>query len=344
MPSIPRRLAPAHACSKTAATRWTRPSPWPSSLAVTHPSAGNLGGGGFMLVRPKAVRPRPSTSARPLPRACRGPTFDEMIAKDGIGPVSVGVPGTVRGLALAHEKFGKLAWAKLVEPARRLAEQGHRIRSREAQTIAWNWSELKKNPAARAEFGDAGKPRKEKDSIVRKDLGQDPGAHREGRRRRLLRRRDGESHRLDAAATRRHAEHAGSRELLGQAALPPRDRLPRPARRDHAATLRRGRRAAAALGNSPARARVHPRRGLGRGRPPVPGGLAARASCKTLRRRRSGRPRTRGSSPGGSLASGTCARCSRACPSSPVDRRRRRRSTRCTARRCANWNTPRTSP
>ena len=139
-------------------------------LAVTHPSAGNLGGGGFMLVRPKdgptqAIDFR-ETAPASLPRA----TFDEMIAKDGSGPVSVGVPGTVRGLALAHEKFGKLPWAKLVEPARRLAEQGHRIRSREAQTIAWSWSKLKKDPAARAEFGDGGKPRKEKDTLVRKDL------------------------------------------------------------------------------------------------------------------------------------------------------------------------------
>ncbi|MBK7586339.1 MAG: gamma-glutamyltransferase [Myxococcales bacterium] len=139
-------------------------------LAVTHPSAGNLGGGGFMLIRPKAGPTTAidfrETAPRELPRAA----FQKMIAGGGIGPGSVGVPGTVRGLALAHERLGKLAWRQCVEPARRLAERGHRIRSREAQTIAWNWRALSRDAAARAEFGNAGKPRQEKDLWVRKQL------------------------------------------------------------------------------------------------------------------------------------------------------------------------------
>ncbi|MCC6897568.1 MAG: gamma-glutamyltransferase [Polyangiaceae bacterium] len=139
-------------------------------LAVTHPSAGNIGGGGFMLVRPKAGPTTAIDFRETAPASLPRDAFDAMIASDGIGPVSVGVPGTVRGLALAHQKFGKLPWAKLVEPAKRLAERGHRIRSREAQTIAWSWALLKKDPAAAAEFGDGKGPRKEKDTLIRKDL------------------------------------------------------------------------------------------------------------------------------------------------------------------------------
>lgn len=139
-------------------------------LAVTHPSAGNLGGGGFMLVRPKSGPTSAIDFRETAPASLPRDAFDAMIASDGIGPMSVGVPGTVRGLSLAHQKFGKLPWAKLVEPAQRLAERGHRIRSREAQTIAWSWPSLKKDRGAAAEFGDGKGPRREKDLLVRKDL------------------------------------------------------------------------------------------------------------------------------------------------------------------------------
>lgn len=144
-------------------------------LAVTHPSAGNIGGGGFMLVRPKGGPTRAIDYRETAPGSLPREAFDTMIAQDGIGPMSVGVPGTVRGLSLAHQKFGKLAWPKLVEPAKLLAERGHRVRPREAQTIAWSWTQLRKDPGARAEFGDAGKPRKEKDLLVRKDLAKTLG-------------------------------------------------------------------------------------------------------------------------------------------------------------------------
>jgi gamma-glutamyltranspeptidase/glutathione hydrolase len=139
-------------------------------LAVTHPSAGNLGGGGFMLVRPKGGPTRAIDYRETAPARLPRDEFDRMIADGGRGARSVGVPGTVRGLALAHERYGKLPWRTLVEPARRLAERGHRVGPREALTFSWNWKRLKQDPAARAEFGDRGNPRKEKDLLVRKDL------------------------------------------------------------------------------------------------------------------------------------------------------------------------------
>lgn len=122
-------------------------------LAVTHPSAGNIGGGGFMLIRPKdgpttAIDFRETSPAR-LGRA----EFDRMIAQGGLGAVSVGVPGTVRGLELAHQRFGKLGWAEVVRPARELAKKGHTVGERQAKTYAWSWKHLSKDAGARAELG-----------------------------------------------------------------------------------------------------------------------------------------------------------------------------------------------
>ena len=99
------------------------------ALAVTHPAAGNLGGGGFLVAylaekgevvtvdfretAPKAATERMylGPDGRPLPghRA---------------GPRAAGVPGTVRGLGLAHEKWGRTSWPDLVRPAARLARDG----------------------------------------------------------------------------------------------------------------------------------------------------------------------------------------------------------------------------
>ena len=102
------------------------------SLAVTFPEAGNIGGGGFMMVWPGAVG---SDSARVEPvcveyrETCPASLGRDSFVKERRqeGHHTVGVPGTVRGLALAHEKFGKLKWAQLVVPAIRLAEEGFPI-------------------------------------------------------------------------------------------------------------------------------------------------------------------------------------------------------------------------
>jgi gamma-glutamyltranspeptidase/glutathione hydrolase len=92
------------------------------ALAVTHPAAGNLGGGGFMLVHPPEGGPVVFDYRETAPAAAT----KTMFAK-GQSPFShlvVGVPGTVRGLALAHQKYGKLPWKTLVQPAIELAERG----------------------------------------------------------------------------------------------------------------------------------------------------------------------------------------------------------------------------
>ncbi len=97
------------------------------ALAVTHPSAGNIGGGGFMIVRTPAgkvtsfdYRERaPLTSTQTM---YLGPDGQIVRALTNAGYLAPGVPGTVRGLELAHKKFGKLPWKDLVAPAVSLAE------------------------------------------------------------------------------------------------------------------------------------------------------------------------------------------------------------------------------
>ena len=99
------------------------------TLAVTWPSAGNIGGGGFMLVR------TPDGKVEAIDYRERGPlaaTRDMYLDANGNvvpylslrGYKAAGVPGTIAGLAFAHKRYGKLPWAALVEPARKLAAEG----------------------------------------------------------------------------------------------------------------------------------------------------------------------------------------------------------------------------
>jgi gamma-glutamyltranspeptidase / glutathione hydrolase len=98
------------------------------AMAVTHPTAGNLGGGGFMLVR------LPNGTATSFDYREKAPlkSTRTMYLKDGkidisltnVGYLAPGIPGTVRGLALAHKRFGKIPWKDLVMPAVQLAEEG----------------------------------------------------------------------------------------------------------------------------------------------------------------------------------------------------------------------------
>src|SRR5881296_1405376 len=92
------------------------------ALAVVHPSAGNIGGGGFMIIRPtsgaavaidyREKAPLKSTKTMYLDSAGK-----IAIDRTNTGYLAPGVPGTVRGLALAHRKFGNLAWKDVVWPA-----------------------------------------------------------------------------------------------------------------------------------------------------------------------------------------------------------------------------------
>jgi gamma-glutamyltranspeptidase/glutathione hydrolase len=93
------------------------------ALAVTWPEAGNIGGGGFMLVYPGGKAEPVVVDYRETAPAAA--TRDMFAADQRAAPYKlIGTPGTVRGLALAHKRFGKLPWKDLVLPAVKLAEEG----------------------------------------------------------------------------------------------------------------------------------------------------------------------------------------------------------------------------
>ena len=106
------------------------------ALQVTHPAAGNLGGGGFMMIRLKNGRTTAIDYREMAPAAAHRDVYldknGNLIEGEGgslVGYRAAGVPGTVRGMELALKKYGsgKLTWAQLVEPARRLAGAGFTV-------------------------------------------------------------------------------------------------------------------------------------------------------------------------------------------------------------------------
>ena len=96
------------------------------AMAVTFPEAGNIGGGGFMMIRPVDGREPVCIEYRETaPAKCRVDTFVRDTQQ--LGPRTVGVPGTLRGLEMAHKKYGKLPWRDVALPAVRLAREGFAI-------------------------------------------------------------------------------------------------------------------------------------------------------------------------------------------------------------------------
>lgn len=142
-----------------------------AALAVTHPSAGNLGGGGFLLVRPFGGVTSAIDFRENAPSSLTRPEFDRMIAKKGSGPVAIGVPGSVAGLLLAHRRFGKLSREAVLAPALALARDGHVLGPQPAKLIARSWQALRADPAARKIFGTArGTPLPSGARLVQTDL------------------------------------------------------------------------------------------------------------------------------------------------------------------------------
>jgi gamma-glutamyltranspeptidase/glutathione hydrolase len=108
------------------------------ALAATHPPAGNIGGGGFMLVRlatGSAValdfrETAPSAASRDMFLDAKGNPTNESID----GPRGAGIPGTVSGFAVAHRRFGTLPWRDVVMPAVALA-RAHEVDAFEAKNL-----------------------------------------------------------------------------------------------------------------------------------------------------------------------------------------------------------------
>lgn len=132
------------------------------SLAVTYPAAGNIGGGGFMVVRmadgsATTFDYREKAPLKSTPTMYLDAKGEIAWAATDSGWRSPGVPGTVRGLAMAHAKFGKLPWKDVVMPAVLQAEQGFAVSALFAEELNWAVEKfLAPFPASVAAYGKPG--------------------------------------------------------------------------------------------------------------------------------------------------------------------------------------------
>ena len=145
------------------------------ALAVTHPVAGNIGGGGFMVIRfPDGsstvmdFREKAPLSAHPEMFLDENGEYSFQIHHRS--HLAVGVPGTVAGFAQAHEKYGSAAWAGLVEPAVTLAREGFEVSERLSSSLAGRLEAFRDYPATFAQFFRDGEPYAPGDTLVQADL------------------------------------------------------------------------------------------------------------------------------------------------------------------------------
>jgi len=132
------------------------------ALAVTHPTAGNIGGGGFIVYR-RADGETAAYDFREKAPAAASPT---MWLKDGkydaelhhFSHRAVGVPGTVAGLHLAWKDHGSRPWKELLQPAIRLAREGFEVSHGLARSLETMIPHFRKYPASLAQFSKAGAP------------------------------------------------------------------------------------------------------------------------------------------------------------------------------------------
>jgi len=146
------------------------------ALAVCHPSAGNIGGGGFLVYRDKSGNVKALDYREKAPSAANRDMYLDaegkiIPGKSMTGIFSVGVPGTVAGMQEMHDKLGKLPWNVLLQPAVELASKGLSLTEREARGLNRQRVEfLKENPGKTYLLSEEGKEWKAGDLLVQSDL------------------------------------------------------------------------------------------------------------------------------------------------------------------------------
>jgi gamma-glutamyltranspeptidase/glutathione hydrolase len=144
-------------------------------LAVTHPAAGNVGGGGFLLYRPAAGGEPVAYDFREVAPAGASPA---MFLREGRhdaelhqrSHLAVGVPGTVAGLHLAWREHGSLPWARLLAPAIAAARDGFIVSDALARGLKDQLPKMQKYPASIAQFSKNGVPFEAGDRLRQPDL------------------------------------------------------------------------------------------------------------------------------------------------------------------------------
>lgn len=133
------------------------------ALAVVWPSAGNLGGGGFMVIRRADGRATAIDYREMAPAAAhRNVYLDEkgeyIRESSTYGHRAAGVPGTVAGLAYALEKYGTMKWSEVAEPARRLAADGFTVWYHLERSLRGASQQLSRYPETKRIYLRDGKP------------------------------------------------------------------------------------------------------------------------------------------------------------------------------------------
>lgn len=180
------------------------------ALAVTYPEAGNLGGGGFMLIRFADGRTTTIDYREMAPQAASRDVFieknGELIRGEGsstVGYRASGVPGTPAGLDYAFNKYGskKITWAQLVEPSRKIAADGFVLSNRLANLFKNYKETLNRYEDSRRIFLNNGKFFEEGDVLRQPDLAQTLSRMEKSGAREFY---TGETARLIAADMRAH--------------------------------------------------------------------------------------------------------------------------------------------
>ncbi len=133
------------------------------ALAVTYPAAGNIGGGGFMVIRLPDGRATAINFREKAPAAAHAGMF---LDENGeYSPrihhnshLAVGVPGTVAGFARAHATYGRLPWSEVVAPAVKLAREGFALTRARAADLGRSIRAFERHPASVAAFSRDGEP------------------------------------------------------------------------------------------------------------------------------------------------------------------------------------------
>ncbi len=146
------------------------------AMAVTFPQAGNIGGGGFMIVKLKDKKPIFIDYRETAPKNFKlsaffnNGKFDRK--KSTIGYLASGVPGTVKGFYKAWKLGGSLPWKKLIEPAIKLAEEGFIIRPYLARSFKRHYKVLERFSDTKRIFLNFGKYYLAGDRLIQPELAQ----------------------------------------------------------------------------------------------------------------------------------------------------------------------------
>ena len=140
------------------------------ALAVTLPRAGNLGGGGFALIRDSNGSVQALDFRETAPAALHRDFYSQARFSSRTGPTAAGVPGTVSGLWAMHDRYGKLPWKDIVEPAIKLASQGFPVTPWLHDGLTKSADKFRSYPSSHALFLPEGKPPQIGTNFVQEDL------------------------------------------------------------------------------------------------------------------------------------------------------------------------------